>query len=210
MSNRDGADLKPWQYPSKWFREEKFWFDMTTRTLSALVAAGVIGLVAIASGFGTHEQRIGFLRVIAITTGFTLYSVAYIWLKMKRSGRFSGINVMPYYVVLSVGTHPKLRRESRNRHVLFDYAGVSGAIWRDHRANLEQKLEDLVALDEAQIVKLLGKSRDMKLYYLPDPTDTEENKDVVDKINGVHYRRCHYIEVTKEEWEAADRAGDLR
>ncbi|WP_241473801.1 hypothetical protein [Mycolicibacterium neoaurum] len=42
---------KPWQYPKKWAGEEKFWFDMWTRTWSALIAALVIFLTAKTAGF---------------------------------------------------------------------------------------------------------------------------------------------------------------
>jgi hypothetical protein len=33
-----------WHYPLKWMHEEAFWREMTTRTLSALVAAAIIVL----------------------------------------------------------------------------------------------------------------------------------------------------------------------
>lgn len=39
-----------WRYPGKWAREESFWREMTTRTLSALLAAGVIVLAGRSAG----------------------------------------------------------------------------------------------------------------------------------------------------------------
>lgn len=43
-SSADGSNVKltPAEWPSKWVREETFWREMTTRTLSALLSASIL------------------------------------------------------------------------------------------------------------------------------------------------------------------------
>ncbi|MDD7814451.1 hypothetical protein PP713_17945 [Mycobacterium sp. CSUR Q5927] len=199
----DPRELRPWQYPGKWFREEKFWFDMTTRTLSALTAAGVIALFAVIAGLGTHEQRINILRIIGVIVGALLFTVIYICIFAKRWDRYSRIDVSSEVATIWIGTHPKLRYQTKP-HVLFDYAGVTGAIWRDHQDNLRNKLDELLRLDESQLKSVLDKSRAIRFYYLPDPSHGPgDPKGTVQKVNGLHYQQVPYIEVSKEEWQAA-------
>ena len=53
--------VPPSAWLGKWVREESFWREMTTRTLSGLLVAAVVALAAIFAGFGTHEQRMSIL-----------------------------------------------------------------------------------------------------------------------------------------------------
>lgn len=70
----DERQWKAWEYPlKKWPREEKFWLDMTTRTLSALVATAVIGVAAVIIGIGTPEQRAALSKVLG------LFGLASVW-----------------------------------------------------------------------------------------------------------------------------------
>jgi hypothetical protein len=50
MGEASESELKPWQWPRKWVREETFWREMTTRTLSALLAAAVLFVGARGAG----------------------------------------------------------------------------------------------------------------------------------------------------------------
>lgn len=75
--------MPPLSWPGKWVREESFWREMTTRTLSGLLVAAVVALAAVFAGFGTHEQRMsilvsaGWIALIIVVASFLLVTQLY-------------------------------------------------------------------------------------------------------------------------------------
>jgi len=53
MSDTSDAEAKPkpWQWPGEWFRDEKFWRDVTARAMSGLVIAFILYLFAVFGGY---------------------------------------------------------------------------------------------------------------------------------------------------------------
>jgi hypothetical protein len=194
VTERNEPEYRPWQYPGKWLREEKFWFDITTRTLSALVAAGVIALAAVVAGIGTYEQRMDILRTTGTVAAVLLAGVLYAYIYTKRYRRYSLIDVSAGWVTIRIGTHPKLKQYTKY-HILGDYKGWSRAIWDEHRDAIEKIRDELLSLDEKALIEATGKKRRKHFYYLPNP-NYFPNAQAPDK----QYR---FREVTEEEFEAA-------
>jgi hypothetical protein len=57
---------KPWQWPGQWVRQESFWRDVGTRTLSAVFAAGLVYVIAVILGY---VRRPGVWQIIAAGSG---------------------------------------------------------------------------------------------------------------------------------------------
>ena len=75
---------RPWQWPREWFRDEKFWRDVGSRTLAAVIAAGIIYLFAVAGGYVARPKTLPFLALLAdITVGAWWYGMT---TKLKASG----------------------------------------------------------------------------------------------------------------------------
>jgi hypothetical protein len=103
-----------WQYPiKKWPREETFWREMTTRTLSALLAAGVIALIAVIAGLGTPEQRVNVLRAVGIVIAAAIVFAVLGYVIMRFLPRRTVLLISPERVVASMG-----RGRPRKRFIL--------------------------------------------------------------------------------------------
>jgi hypothetical protein len=55
---------KPWRWPGEWVRQESFWRDVTTRTMSVLVSGAILYLLALAGGY---VSRPGTPLIVAMT-----------------------------------------------------------------------------------------------------------------------------------------------
>lgn len=72
--------LRPWQWPGEWVKDEKFWREVTARALSGLIVIGLGALGAVAAGIIPH---VDFFRL-----GLTLATVfAYIGVSIERLAR---------------------------------------------------------------------------------------------------------------------------
>lgn len=80
MANEPTAEekRKPWQWPAKWVREEKFWQDVATRTLSAIFAAGLLYIGAIALGYiqgPTGRGVVALVMSVVVLPGLFLWAL---------------------------------------------------------------------------------------------------------------------------------------
>ncbi len=67
---RPPAVPKPWQWPTMWFRDEKFWRDVAARAMSGLVLAFLLYLFAV---FGGYIKPLNIAWVITVwIIGITL------------------------------------------------------------------------------------------------------------------------------------------
>jgi 4-amino-4-deoxy-L-arabinose transferase-like glycosyltransferase len=51
VTGTENEPVNPWRWPEQWLRDEKFWRDVGSRTLSAIFAAGLIYVFALAAGY---------------------------------------------------------------------------------------------------------------------------------------------------------------
>lgn len=79
MTNEPEDRTNPRDWPRKWIREEKFWFDITTRTISALVAALAVFLFALGAGYVKTPSGLEVIRSVGWTVIGTSVVVLFIW-----------------------------------------------------------------------------------------------------------------------------------
>lgn len=74
--------MKPWRWPGMWFKDEKFWRDVGSRTLAAVFAAGVIYVCALLGGYVQRPNT-------ALALGFVVGNIVLLGLSIlvgsKRS-----------------------------------------------------------------------------------------------------------------------------
>ena len=63
------ARTSPLKWPLQWVREEKFWQDVATRTLSAIIAAGFLYLFAVGAGYVTSPDTTRILKGLVVSIG---------------------------------------------------------------------------------------------------------------------------------------------
>lgn len=77
---------KPWQWPGEWMKDEKFWKDVASRTLSGVLAVGIIYLYGLAVGYfktpvivGTTLLAIGAggFAIVLILLGIVVHRVGF-------------------------------------------------------------------------------------------------------------------------------------
>jgi hypothetical protein len=133
----DTAPARRWGYPAKWVREESFWREMTTRTLSALVAAAVIFLAGRSAGL--------FHQVPWSTVGKTLVAGG-VWV--------TGLSVAAASISGVVAWRTNRANVRARRH------------FRDIKGLVDQIVDSLDAHDakraefEAQLAELKGQHRE--------------------------------------------------
>ena len=69
---------RPWQWPREWFHDEKFWRDVGSRTLAAVIAAGIVYVFALAAGYVARPNILrvaGTAGVLAVEL-FILFKLA--------------------------------------------------------------------------------------------------------------------------------------
>ncbi len=81
------TEVKPQHWAKRWWREESFWKDVTTRTLAILIAGLVVFLVGILLGYVSRPDvwptvlLISFITFVASVAGFIT------WRYRRRTGR---------------------------------------------------------------------------------------------------------------------------
>lgn len=78
--------VRPWRWPGQWFRDEKFWRDVASRTASGLIVALLIYLFAIFAGYVGTPSGLGVLFAIG---AFVMVAV-FTRVQMKRFNRMYG------------------------------------------------------------------------------------------------------------------------
>jgi len=120
----------------KWLNEEKFWFDMFTRTLSALVAAGVIGLGGILAGLGTHDQRMAVLRIGAGSVGVIVGLLALVFIAARFLPASSVVDIQQDQLTVTIG-----RGGRKGRYI---YRGDKDSeFWMKNRDKFYKQLKHL-------------------------------------------------------------------
>jgi len=195
VSEPDERPLRPYQYPAKWFREEKFWFDMTTRTLSALTAAGALGLAAVISGFGTHDQRVQILKTIGVVVIGTLFIIGYLrayWKFVYAPYQKHGlsITVASAWVIMAGDRHT---RPDMDIKWFVNQPDGERPIFEDQRDEIERVANEFLSRDFS---KLRWRDRRRTFYFVPNPDYL--SPDSVDTTN-----RRRYKMVSKAEWKLA-------
>lgn len=67
--------LKPWQWPGEWVKDEKFWRDVASRAAAGLIVVFIGYLVAVASGLlGLPDLR----KVLAVTLVFAAAIITFL------------------------------------------------------------------------------------------------------------------------------------
>jgi hypothetical protein len=81
VTDPNKRQYKKWEYPfKKWPRDEKFWFDMTTRTLSSIVALAVVGLIVLVAGLDSRDSQWKFVISALFVFGLLLMFVVMVLL----------------------------------------------------------------------------------------------------------------------------------
>lgn len=76
VDDKEKRKYRAWEYPlKKWPRDEKFWMDMTTRTLSGIVSVGVIGTIVLLGGLQSTDNQERLLRISVFTIGALVLSL---------------------------------------------------------------------------------------------------------------------------------------
>lgn len=66
---------KPWRWPGEWIRDEKFWKDVASRTLSGVLAVGVIYVYGLAVGYFQTPIIVGTTLAATGMIGFVIVLV---------------------------------------------------------------------------------------------------------------------------------------
>src|SRR4051794_38724234 len=121
MAGTDEETLKPWRWPGQWFRQEAFWRDVGSRTLSALLAGGLAYIAAIGLGYA---RRPGVWQIVAGASAVIVAGslIALVFIRLSaNSGRHDRLS--------DKGTRRTPSRRSprgvRNPSILLAIAGIS-------------------------------------------------------------------------------------
>jgi hypothetical protein len=61
---------KPWQWPGEWFKDEKFWREVTARSVSGVIVLVLAAFGAVAAGLIVEPQFPARLTVTVLTVFF--------------------------------------------------------------------------------------------------------------------------------------------
>jgi hypothetical protein len=145
----DRPQYSPWEYPfRKWPREESFWREMTTRTLSALIAASLIALAAVLSGVGTHDQRIQVLK----TLGFSVLGVVVVYGVVKLTLRTVKLLPRKTRIYVRQGTFITViyGRLGKKKQTKLRVDAQSAGFWQQHKERIMGVVNEGVDLDIRQ------------------------------------------------------------
>jgi hypothetical protein len=67
---------KPWQWPGEWMKDEKFWKDVATRTVSGVLTVGVIYVYGLAVGYFKSPVIVGSTLMFIGAGGMVLVFAA--------------------------------------------------------------------------------------------------------------------------------------
>jgi hypothetical protein len=91
----EATKVRPRDWPAKWVREETFWREMTTRTLSALLASGIVFFAARSAGLFSQIpwKTVGIWAGIVAVVPVSIYLLSVVigeWFgdrRYRREGR---------------------------------------------------------------------------------------------------------------------------
>jgi len=95
--------VKPWRWPGMWFRDEKFWRDVGSRTLSAVFAAGIIYVFAVAGGYVAKPDFIPVIILFVVTAtvfGMHRYHLRHPKMTYKQERTFLLVGIAVTVVLL--------------------------------------------------------------------------------------------------------------
>ena len=105
---------KPWQWPGEWLKDEKFWKDVASRTLSGVLAVGVIYIYGHAVGYFKTPAIVGTTIAVVGMCGMTLIMLILLVIAI-RFGR-------------SITGHEKSIRSFNNALIFLGIAAVIGTL----------------------------------------------------------------------------------
>jgi multisubunit Na+/H+ antiporter MnhC subunit len=75
--------LRPWQWPGEWLRDEKFWKDVATRTVSGALVVFIVFLVGVSNGLLKVPTVMNIvIGLFLIAGGVGLY-LGFVWKYQK-------------------------------------------------------------------------------------------------------------------------------
>ena len=86
--------MQPWRWPGQWLKDEKFWREVGSRTLSAVIAAGIIYLFAIAAGY-VRRPVVSVFVVSTLAAAFVQIGEVYLVVRLTRKNRRPQHGVVP-------------------------------------------------------------------------------------------------------------------
>jgi FtsH-binding integral membrane protein len=78
---------KAWQWPGQWVKQESFWRDVGSRTLSALLAAFFLYMIASSAGIVASPPFLRVLIAVGLTAISTLITYGIMRLYVRRQRR---------------------------------------------------------------------------------------------------------------------------
>lgn len=71
--------VRPWQWPGAWARDENFWKDVATRTVSGLVVVLVVYVYGLAAGYFASPKNVAAAIGNVGAIGLILWIFLFVW-----------------------------------------------------------------------------------------------------------------------------------